>query len=308
MAKAKKITGIDKDARALEGAVIALRTRFGEILSFRDQALKKGDVGGVHAMRVATRRLRSTLKDFKPLFRNKPLKPVKSEIKQVAGVLGAVRDRDVSIITLKRLGLKTKNKQIRNGVENLIKRRRAVRENARIDLEKFLSTHDLSKLQKRFDSAIEDSSHKKKANAQFKYDEFGLSAIEKKLEEFSELSKGIYKPYDAEALHEFRLSTKRLRYAIELFAPDRHPKLVKYSVKISRLQDFLGEVHDCDVWIEALSNDLLNDDFKVSDYQTDAWLFSRFTEIRNKNYRSAFALCKSWKESNLLTKFGKTLS
>ena len=46
-------------------------------------------------MRVASRRLRSALTTFRPLFHNGNIRPVRSELRWLAGVLGAARDAEV---------------------------------------------------------------------------------------------------------------------------------------------------------------------------------------------------------------------
>jgi CHAD domain-containing protein len=49
----------------------------------------------VHKMRVATRRLRSALTTFKPLFAPDVARPLRDELKWLAGELGAARDAEV---------------------------------------------------------------------------------------------------------------------------------------------------------------------------------------------------------------------
>jgi CHAD domain-containing protein len=49
----------------------------------------------VHKMRVATRRLRSALTTFKPLFAADVARPLRNELKWLAGELGAARDAEV---------------------------------------------------------------------------------------------------------------------------------------------------------------------------------------------------------------------
>lgn len=49
----------------------------------------------VHKMRVATRRLRSALTTFKPLFDAAVVRPLRDELKWLAGELGAARDAEV---------------------------------------------------------------------------------------------------------------------------------------------------------------------------------------------------------------------
>ena len=51
--------------------------------------------GSVHAMRVASRRLRSALTTFRPLFHTNEIRPVRAELQWLAGVLGAARDAEV---------------------------------------------------------------------------------------------------------------------------------------------------------------------------------------------------------------------
>ena len=50
-------------------------------------------------------------------------------------------------------------------------------------------------------------------------------------------------------LHALRISCKRLRYSLELFAPAL-PKLKSAAERLRQLQDELGEVHDCDVLLQ----------------------------------------------------------
>lgn len=48
-----------------------------------------------------------------------------------------------------------------------------------------------------------------------------------------------------EALHEFRLRTKRLRYTIELFRSCYGPGLERWLAALGRIQDHLGAISDC---------------------------------------------------------------
>jgi CHAD domain-containing protein len=46
-------------------------------------------------------------------------------------------------------------------------------------------------------------------------------------------------------LHNFRLSTKTLRYTLELFRPCYGPALARYLQSLRRIQDWLGAMSDC---------------------------------------------------------------
>ncbi|NLX49589.1 MAG: CHAD domain-containing protein [Methanospirillum sp.] len=59
-------------------------------------------------------------------------------------------------------------------------------------------------------------------------------------------------PARAPEHHAMRIAAKRLRYTVEIFAPLFDDGLRQELKALKRLQDALGELHDCDVWIEQL--------------------------------------------------------
>src|SRR5260221_12844688 len=97
MAKAKQITFSkppdDPQAR-LAGV---LRIRFDEVLKYREAALDPALTAGVHDMRVAIRRIRSVIRDFREIADKFPLKDLRKTLKKLGDWLGAVRDADVLI-------------------------------------------------------------------------------------------------------------------------------------------------------------------------------------------------------------------
>src|SRR5579863_8212648 len=52
-----------------------------------------------------------------------------------------------------------------------------------------------------------------------------------------------------EALHRFRLETKRFRYTLELFRPCYGPGLDRRLAKLREIQTHLGEISDCSATI-----------------------------------------------------------
>jgi CHAD domain-containing protein len=61
----------------------------------QDLPVRLDATDAVHKMRVATRRLRSALTTFKPLFDPDVVEPLRNELKWLAGELGAARDAEV---------------------------------------------------------------------------------------------------------------------------------------------------------------------------------------------------------------------
>jgi CHAD domain-containing protein len=56
---------------------------------------------GIHQMRVATRRMRTTLATFRPFFIDQAGEPLRDELKWLGGLLGVARDAEVMRATLK---------------------------------------------------------------------------------------------------------------------------------------------------------------------------------------------------------------
>ncbi len=294
MAKAKEITGLDCEANVLDWADKVLRVRFGEILEKREMALHSESIEGVHDMRVATRRLRSALRDFAPLMKKKPIKKSKKDLKQITDALGAARDQDVAIIALEKLRKKSRVENIKNGIAELIEQRRDLREQAAIGLPEILSATALEDLQKCFDKAVDEAvKHKKTA---ISFNKAGRDVVGKSLKEFCALSDHIYEPFIDEPLHELRIAAKRLRYAVELYTVCWGKQIEPFAKEIAEMQNFLGEVHDADVWLESLSESLRNGD----DNRANIWLLSEFVEKRTKNYRAALKLWSDWKNTDFI--------
>ena len=56
-------------------------------------------------------------------------------------------------------------------------------------------------------------------------------------------------PSEVEALHHMRIAAKRLRYVLEITEPALGPSAREGAKTSKKLQDLLGEIHDCDVML-----------------------------------------------------------
>ncbi len=305
MAKAKEITGLDCAADALEWAATVLRVRFDEVIELRGAALDFSDIEGVHAMRVATRRLRSALRDFLPLMKKRPLRRVRRNLKEIADSLGAVRDQDVAILALEHLQAAAEidqtDEQIKEGIEKLLEERCALRERVQIDLIQVLDADVLAKLQANFIAALDKAVRRNKRTRIVSFSEAGREAVADSLQELCDLGVSVYEPFNVEKLHEMRISAKRLRYAVELFTACWGERITPFAARIAEMQSFLGEVHDCDVWLESLSKRMRKRQNGVaanSEYKAAVWLLSEFIKNRTKNYRASLKLWSEWETTD----------
>jgi len=103
----------------------------------RREVLDIEEIEGVHAMRVATRRLRAALEVFQPCLPARRGRCVLGEVKELADALGERRDRDVQLELLTRLLAKTAGAE-RHAVELLAEELRSEQAEANVTLGKAL--------------------------------------------------------------------------------------------------------------------------------------------------------------------------
>ncbi len=75
----------------------------------------------------------------------------------------------------------------------------------------------------------------------------------------------------ARSLHKLRLRGKRLRYSLELFAPCYGPGLDHRLSELKKVQNYLGEISDCDATIRLIRGLQLEDDanaVRLNDFLT----------------------------------------
>ena len=318
MAKAKEIEGLDCEAEAGAGINLVLRTRWEEMYALRPAALNRDEPGGVHDMRVASRRLRSALQDFMPYLHKRRLAPPSDKLKKIAGALGAVRDQDVAIKELKKLEADAPP-EVLPGIMRYADDRREKRALLYADLAAVITEEALSKTQVEFLEALEHGVKSprrgKKAGSDrgvttgMSLREASHDIIRKRLGEVQDLSKSLYRPLKSGPLHRLRIAAKKLRYALELFKPCWGEPFGVWAEEVAELQTSLGELHDCDVWVSELGAQLsrqekdnsLSPDAQEDDRQQKRaalWLLDHFTKARTKHFRDALERFSRWESDH----------
>jgi CHAD domain-containing protein len=121
-----KAADIDIDPYEPYGHAAAriVRVRGEELVAEAYGVLDTSDIERVHAMRVASRRLRAVLEVFAPCFPKGPYKSVLRDVKRLADALGERRDPDVHLAAMEKLA-ETLPASLKPGVELLAERQRA---------------------------------------------------------------------------------------------------------------------------------------------------------------------------------------
>ena len=286
--------------------------------ALRDHALDWSDPEGVHHMRVASRRLRSALSDFKPYLRKNSI-PL-GRLKAIAKSLGAVRDEDVVLAALDELRSKA-NKRVAKGIDEIAEEHRRQRGQARTVLERAIRSSTIVELRDDFRDRLNaatkfpDSAGEKTAGQVLTISQVGAKVIGDRLEQLIKASDSIYRPLRTKQLHKLRILAKRLRYAIELFARCWGLEFKKSAEEIARFQTSLGELHDCDVWIANLGSRLKDSgsekttglDRWLSD-EAVVWLLHHFAGERTKHYHDALARWHKWSREGFLDRLKAMLN
>lgn len=335
MAKAKEIEGLNCDAEALSGIRLVLHTRFGEMLELRAAALDGSNIEGIHDMRVASRRLRSAIKDFRDYLGKRALP--KRRLKEVADALGGVRDQDVAIEGLEKMralaGEAGAGEDVIAGIGQLVNERATLRQRARVKLALIIADGRLADLENKFRTQLESVGDEKAganggkrgkrgrgAKKDVSFEQAGREVIRGRVEALQDLSHSLHHPYDIVPLHRMRIVAKRLRYAMELFAPCWNDTLTSYAHEVSELQSSLGDLHDCDIWIAELGARLDRNRTESNINLTGGaanhlhvrraafWLLDHFTKERGKNYRQALARWQEWETTNFFAQLESVLN
>jgi hypothetical protein len=87
---------------------------------------------------------------------------------------------------------------------------------------------------------------------------YGLPAIAsarigKRLFRFFSYEPWVQNPDAIAEHHAMRIAAKKLRYTMELYAPLYRRQLKKPIARVKKIQDLLGDMHDCDVWIDHIT-------------------------------------------------------
>nr|WP_296072603.1 CYTH and CHAD domain-containing protein [uncultured Actinoplanes sp.] len=236
-----------KAAKKTKNPVLAYAREQRDALTEFDPGVRQGDPEAVHKMRVATRRLRSTLKTFKRTFPG--TEDLNAELKWLADLLGAVRDGQVQKGTLlaaveeagpqfaasaERIR-RHLDDQVTNGQQALV---------TALDGERYLTLLD------RIDRLTDDAVPEKDPLGRARKSLARADAL---------LDQALADGQDAE-LHEARKAYKRARYAVEVFAPAAGSPAKQLVKRLTDLQDVLGAHQDSVVAREML-HELGPDDF-----------------------------------------------
>jgi triphosphatase len=276
--------GIVADDSLPEAAVKVLRFHFAR-MKRREAGTRDGvDADALHDMRVATRRMRAAWRVFDGAFKAGKTKKLRRHLETLADRLGTVRDLDVLIEGLEayRLGLDAAQGPGLEPLHSLWHRQRA---NARTQLLLELDSSGYETFVTEMEEFLEAGANAAAAvatpTAPHRVRDRAASEIWAAYEVVRAYE--LVLPWaDVETLHELRIATKWLRYALEFFGETLGPDCERLLARVAALQDHLGLLHDADVATKLARDLLVARSGELSKPETEAigaYLRSREREV-----------------------------
>lgn len=217
---------------------VLLRRHFRKLLAAERKVRADKDIEAVHDLRVASRRLRATLRLLEPVAGGQ-IRPYAKAIGRLAKVAGAVRDRDVLLADLEARAAELPE-SLRPGLEELCAGLRAERTAAYKALIALIDggahadfKRDFAELMCRHDGWDDGPRVRDTAGSLIWHHYEALRAFDRG---------GL--PTDGEELHAMRIAGKRLRYLLELFVDTFGERSAAVIGPLMVFQDHLGVIQD----------------------------------------------------------------
>ena len=214
-----------------------------QALQDADLMLRTGVPDGVHQVRVACRRLRSTLAAFRPVLDREQTDPVREELAQVGAALSPSRDAEVALAHLRELVAAQPVELVLGPVAARLQQTQLKDSHAGdVRARKALSTPAYLQLRDDLDALV--AAPPLTADASRPADEVlreVLAHSGKRLRRAVEVAQD--SSHD-EALHDVRKAAKRLRYTAEAALPVLGAPVKELIGVLKTVQDVLGERQD----------------------------------------------------------------
>lgn len=237
------------DSGTVEEALSLAIAHLAEVMVVQAARVRREDgPEGVHQCRVATRRLRSCLKQFRPVLDGTELRALDAMLRDFAGAMGDARDLDVFLMDLG-ADLAAAAGPGERRLEALLRTAKGRREAAYAKLRAMLEGPEFRRLvwfATRL-ALLRQWGSEARPEAATPLHAFAVTTLAHRWKRLRKKGRDI-ESLGADALHEIRLEAKRMRYAAELFAPLWPGKAARRFVRrLSRVQDALGIANDTHV-------------------------------------------------------------
>jgi CHAD domain-containing protein len=234
------------------------------------------DIEYIHRMRVASRRLRAALPLFFSCIPEKKYRVWMLEIQKITRALGEARDTDVQIAFITKLIKKRQRSadektpsidypvRVKGDVESILllqlqKKRSKLQVAVIKNLEKLKTSGIIDEMRTFFISQAPGTRMTRKRSHPYAIPMVAAGRISRRLDIMLSYERWVHNPDAVVQHHAMRIAAKKLRYTMEVYGPLYRLGLKKYLARVKKVQEILGDLHDCDVWIDTVMVILLKE-------------------------------------------------
>ncbi|MDZ4179862.1 MAG: CHAD domain-containing protein [Coriobacteriia bacterium] len=243
------LAGVDARTQIVRAAPLLLLAKAKPLFALESAARAGADMDAVHDMRVASRRLREAMRLLEPLYPRKRFRAWYRSVRTITRALGPVRDSDVFIDAFSRLGPEL-SEGGRRFSAFLIGQRMGRREYELVLLNEALAALDLKASRREFKALVHDLAPTGWAKRPFV--EFAHAEVASRAAVVFGAQPAALDEANINEQHALRIDYKRLRYAVEAFAPCYGEYFDSLHQTLTEFQDTLGDLHDLHVFLDSV--------------------------------------------------------
>ena len=232
-----------------------LRFSFGVMRQNEAGVLDDIDTEFLHDFRVASRRARSAVGQFKDVFDPATTERLRRDLASIGAMTNRVRDLDVYLLRRADYCAKLPEAQ-QAAIEPLFERLQQDRKQAFNTLKRKLRAKTYADLMRRWETFLDaEPAAAAGRNAARPIGKVAQKRLAKLAGRVLEDGHGLLANEDDERLHELRIDCKKLRYVLE-FTSDLFPApaVAPATRRLRKLQNVLGDFHDLQVQQESLES------------------------------------------------------
>lgn len=198
------------------------------------------------------------------------------EIQRITRALGEARDTDVQIAFIIKLikrredGIRENDPSVSSPIllkgdletillSQLQKKRLKLQTAVISALEKLEKSGVIDDMRIFFTSQTVQVKSTRKKSSPYGIPAVAASRISRLLNALLSYERWVHNPDAIAEHHAMRISAKKLRYTMEIYAPLYQLGLKKPLFRVKKIQEILGDLHDCDVWINTVMVMLLKE-------------------------------------------------
>lgn len=250
-----------------------LAKRFSALLSQIHNARTSNNVDAIHDMRVASRRFHAAAQIFSDCLPAASLRKCERHVRKLRKSAGAVRDCDVQRMFVDRLLSRSLPRRYRSGLERLALRLKQKRERQTAEIETSIKNFEQHGIVGVMQRAL--SAHLPRGRVSLTLRRRAAREIVVHLSSVLAFEQYTHQPSAVVQLHQMRIAAKRLRYVMEIFNPVYRGRLKPFINIVRSIQDTLGDMHDCVVWLQTIPDFLEKERKRTEKFLGETSAFAR---------------------------------